>query len=46
MRRNPSKQQENFTITVDDAASITRLTFIKTGSVTHSLDMSTGIRAT
>ena len=32
----------SFTVTVDDAASITRLTFIKTGSVTHSLDMSTG----
>ena len=35
------EQQQHFTITVDDAASITRLTFIKTGSVTHSLDMST-----
>ena len=35
------QRQDTFTITMDDAASITRLTFIKTGSVTHSLDMST-----
>jgi Ca2+-binding RTX toxin-like protein len=35
------QQQQNFTITLDDASDITRLTFIKTGSVTHSLDMST-----
>ncbi len=37
------KQQQEFTITVDDASSITRLTFIKTGAVTHSLDMSSGM---
>ena len=37
------EQQQSFTITVDDAANITRLTFIKTGSVTHSMDMSTGM---
>ena len=36
------QRQQSFTITVDDAANITRLTFIKTGSVTHSLDMSNG----
>ena len=37
------KQQQEFTIAVDDASSITRLTFIKTGAVTHSLDMSSGM---
>ncbi|MGA7546679.1 MAG: galactose oxidase-like domain-containing protein, partial [Methyloceanibacter sp.] len=35
------QQQQNFTITLDDASDITRLTFIKTGAVTHSMDMST-----
>ena len=35
------QRQDAFAITVDDAADITRLTFIKTGAVTHSLDMST-----
>ena len=37
------QRQQSFTITVDDAANITRLTFIKTGSVTHSMDMSSGM---
>jgi hypothetical protein len=36
-------RQQSFVISVDDAANITRLTFIKTGSVTHSLDMSNGM---
>ena len=36
-------QDDSFTITIDDAASITRLTFVKTGSATHALDMSTDI---
>ena len=31
---------EDFTISVDDAASISRLTFVKDGAVTHSLNMS------
>ncbi len=34
---------DTFTITVDDAADITRLTFIKTGAVTHAMDMSTSM---
>lgn len=33
------KQQQTLTITVDNAADITRLTFAKTGAVTHSLDV-------
>ena len=37
------KQQQEFTITVDDASSITRLTFVKTGAVTHAMDMSTSL---
>jgi hypothetical protein len=37
------EQQQTFEITVDDAAAVTRLTFVKAGSVTHSLDMSTGL---
>lgn len=37
------EQRQNFTIEVDDAASITRLTFVKAGSTTHSMDMSTGM---
>ncbi len=35
------EQRETFTITVDDAADISRLTFVKAGAVTHSLNMST-----
>jgi Bacterial lectin/Galactose oxidase-like, Early set domain len=34
-------QRESFTITVDDAGSIERLTLVKAGSVTHSLNMTT-----
>ena len=37
------EQRQSFTVTLDDAANITRLTFIKAGSVTHSLDMSSGM---
>src|SRR4029078_12470078 len=37
------KQQQEFTITVDDASSITRLTFVKTGAVTHAMHMSTSL---
>jgi len=35
------EQRETFTITVDDAADISRLTFVKAGAVTHSLNMTT-----
>ena len=34
-------QRQNFTITVDDASEIDRLTLVKYGSVTHSLNMGT-----
>lgn len=37
------QRQDSFTVTMDDAASITRLTFVKTGAVTHSIDMSNGM---
>jgi hypothetical protein len=35
------EQQQDFTISVGDAADITRLTLVKAGSVTHALNMST-----
>ncbi len=35
------EQRQDFSITVDDAADISRLTLIKAGSVTHALNMST-----
>jgi Bacterial lectin/Galactose oxidase-like, Early set domain/RTX calcium-binding nonapeptide repeat (4 copies) len=35
------QREHTFTIAADDAANITRLTFIKTGAVTHGMDMST-----
>ncbi|MGI9477301.1 MAG: lectin-like domain-containing protein [Hyphomicrobiaceae bacterium] len=35
------EQREDFSITVGDAADITRLTLVKAGSVTHALNMST-----
>ena len=36
-------QRESFTITVDDVDAIERLTFVKAGSVTHSLNMTTNL---
>ena len=37
------QRQDTFSVTMDDAASIARLTFIKTGSVTHSINMSSSM---
>lgn len=36
------KPGQTFTITVDDASSIARMSFVKTGAVTHSINMESG----